>query len=117
MSVEQEIAIGLQSAPSMAQQHGGLHPNQRSQAHVKSVGSRLVSQTIASSTPYRYDIHLLSDQILRDQNVVSAFALSGGQIFITAALYNRLETEDQLARRVGSRDWTCTGPAFRFQNG
>jgi len=26
MSSDQEIAIGLESAPQMAQQHGGLHP-------------------------------------------------------------------------------------------
>ncbi len=92
MTVEQEIAIGLQSAPSMANQHGGLHPDQKAQALVKQVGQRLVDNTVAATTPYRYDFHLL-----RDQRTVNAFALPGGQIFITAALFNRLETEDQLA--------------------
>ncbi len=96
MTVEQEIAIGLQSAPSMAQQHGGLHPDQRAQALVKEVGKRLVTNSIASQSPYRYDFHLL-----RDQRVVNAFALPGGQIFITAALFNRLENEDQLAGVLG----------------
>lgn len=96
MTVEQEIAIGLQSAPSMAQQHGGLHPDQRAQALVKEVGNRLVTNSIASQSPYRYDFHLL-----RDQRVVNAFALPGGQIFITAALFNRLENEDQLAGVLG----------------
>lgn len=96
MTVEQEIAIGLQSAPSMAQQHGGLHPDQRAQALVKEVGNRLVTHSIASQSPYRYDFHLL-----RDQRVVNAFALPGGQIFITAALFNRLENEDQLAGVLG----------------
>lgn len=96
MTVEQEIAIGLQSAPSMAQQHGGLHPDQRAQALVKEIGKRLVTNSIASQSPYRYDFHLL-----RDQRVVNAFALPGGQIFITAALFNRLENEDQLAGVLG----------------
>ncbi len=96
MTVEQEIAIGLQSAPSMAQQHGGLHPDQRAQGLVKQVGSRLVDNSIAKSSPYRYDFHLL-----RDQRTVNAFALPGGQVFITAALFNRLETEDQLAGVLG----------------
>ncbi len=96
MTVEQEIAIGLQSAPSMAHQHGGLHPDQRAQALVKQVGQRLVDHTIASTTPYKYDFHLL-----RDQRTVNAFALPGGQIFITAAMYNRLESEDQLAGVLG----------------
>ncbi len=96
MTVEQEIAIGLQSAPSMAQQHGGLHPDQKAQALVKEVGNRLVANSIARQSPYRYDFHLL-----RDQRVVNAFALPGGQIFITAALFNRLENEDQLAGVLG----------------
>jgi len=31
LTTDQEIAIGLQSAPEMAQQHGGLYPNQEAQ--------------------------------------------------------------------------------------
>lgn len=96
MTVDQEIAIGLQSAPSMANQHGGLHPDQRAQNQVKQIGQRLVDNTVAKISPYKYDFHLL-----RDQRTVNAFALPGGQIFITAALYNRLESEDQLAGILG----------------
>lgn len=74
MSIEQEIAIGLQSAPTMAQQHGGLHPDQRAQSLVKEVGQKLVQNSIARQSPYQYDFHLL-----RDQNIVNAFALPGGK--------------------------------------
>src|SRR5690606_8316332 len=35
--------------------------------------------------------------LLVDDQTVNAFALPGGQIFITAGLYNRLESEGQLA--------------------
>src|SRR6185436_8177007 len=52
---EQEIAIGLNAAPEMIQQHKGLHPDQRAQDQVKKVGQRLVNNTIASKTPYQYD--------------------------------------------------------------
>ena len=31
LTTDEEIAIGLQSAPEMAQQHGGLHPDQEAQ--------------------------------------------------------------------------------------
>lgn len=92
----QEIAIGLQSAPSMVQQHGGLHPDQRAQAFVKEVGNRLVNSTVAAQSEYQYDFHLLADP-----NVVNAFALPGGQVFITEALFRRLESEDQLAGVLG----------------
>lgn len=34
---EQEMAMGLQSAPEMAQQFGGLYPDQAAQNYVKQV--------------------------------------------------------------------------------
>jgi len=95
MSAEQEIAIGLQSAPEMAQQHGGLYPDERLQAFVDNVGAKLVNNSIARETPYQYDFHLLAD----DQTI-NAFALPGGQCFITYALFSQL-TEAQLAGVLG----------------
>ena len=41
LTVEQEIALGLQSAPEMARQYGGLHPDPAGQDLVKRVGQRL----------------------------------------------------------------------------
>ena len=93
---EEEIALGLQSAPQMAQQYGGLHPDQRAQAHVDQIGKKLVTNTLAAKSAYPWDFHLLAD----DQ-VVNAFALPGGQCFITAALYSKLKNEDQLAGVMG----------------
>ncbi|WP_324025638.1 M48 family metalloprotease [Maribacter sp. BPC-D8] len=95
MSSEQEIAIGLQSAPEMAQQHGGLYPDQSLQAFVESVGNKLVQNSVAKETPYQYDFHLLAD----DQTI-NAFALPGGQCFITYALFSQLN-EAQLAGVLG----------------
>ena len=96
LTADQEIAIGLQSAPQMAQQHGGLYPNQQDQDLVDKIGNRLVDNSIARETPYRYDFHLL-----RDPEAINAFALPGGQIFITYALFEKLENEDQLAGVLG----------------
>ncbi len=93
---EQEIALGLKSAPQMAQQHGGLYPDQAAQDLVDKVGQKLVNNSIARQTPYRYDFHLL-----RDPQAINAFALPGGQIFITYALFSKLENEDQLAGVLG----------------
>ena len=39
LTSEQEIAIGLQSAPQMAQQHGGLYPDQKYQEFVVNLQS------------------------------------------------------------------------------
>lgn len=96
MTTDQEIAIGLQNAPQMAQQHGGLYPDERLQAYVDMVGNKLVNSSLAKQTPYKYDFHLLAD----DQTI-NAFALPGGQCFITYALLSKLESEDQLAGVLG----------------
>jgi predicted Zn-dependent protease len=95
MTSDQEIAIGLQSAPEMAQQHGGLYPDERIQSFVDAVGHKLVNSSIARDTPYKYDFHLLAD----DQTI-NAFALPGGQCFITYALFSKLN-EAQLAGVLG----------------
>lgn len=95
MTAADEIAIGLQSAPEMALQHGGLYPDQRMQSLVDAVGNRLVNNSIARETPYQYEFHLLAD----DQTI-NAFALPGGQIFITYALFSQLN-ESQLAGVLG----------------
>lgn len=96
LTADQEIALGLQAAPQMAQQYGGLHPNQEAQQLVDRIGQQLVQQTAAAETPYRFEFHLLADE-----NTVNAFALPGGQVFITAALFERLENEAQLAGVLG----------------
>ena len=93
---EQEIALGLQAMPSMVQQHGGHYPDQRLQDIVDQVGQRILQQSAAQETDWNFEFHLLSDS-----QTVNAFALPGGQIFLTAALYERLSTEGQLAGVLG----------------
>lgn len=93
---EQEMMMGLQSAPSMAQEYGGLYPDEKAQAYVKQVGHRIEQNSDVKNEGYQFDFHLLADP-----NVVNAFALPGGQIFITRALFGRLQNEDQLAGIFG----------------
>ena len=96
LTIDQEIQMGLNSAPTMAAQHGGLHPDQGAQGLVDQVGHKLLNTNFLRGTPFRFDFHLLADP-----QTVNAFALPGGQVFITAALYLRLENEDQLAGVLG----------------
>jgi len=96
LTVDQEIALGLQSTPTMVQQHGGLSQDPGGQALVKRVGAKLVESSAAKATGYEFDFHLLADA-----QTVNAFALPGGQCFITAALASKLENEDQLAGVLG----------------
>lgn len=102
LSPQQEVAMGLQSVDQMAAQHGGLLRDERAQQQVDAVGAKLVAHVGTLLKPgqdpidYPFEFHLLAD----DQ-VVNAFALPGGQIFITAALFRQFENEDQLAGVLG----------------
>lgn len=89
---EQEIALGLQAAPEMAREFGGLDPDPSQQAYVDKVCETLIQNSNAKNTDWPFECHLLAD----DQTI-NAFALPGGQVFITSALFNQLETEGQLA--------------------
>ncbi len=92
ISPEQEVAMGLQSAPKMIAEMGGEVQGTAYDDLVRRIGKRLVSQTEASKTIYRdqFEFHLLADQ-----QTINAFALPGGQVFITAALLSRLTTDGQ----------------------
>jgi predicted Zn-dependent protease len=90
--VEQEIALGLQAAPEMAAQFGGASRDAAATERVQRVGRRLVDALPYQRNPYRFAFHLLEDP-----KTVNAFALPGGQIFITTGLLTRLRTEGELA--------------------
>lgn len=92
MTAEQEIALGLQAAPQMAQQYGGLHPDRQAAARVEQIGQQIVQSTKAGQSAYQFRFHLLADE-----NTINAFALPGGQIFITAGLLKNLTSEGQVA--------------------
>ena len=93
---EQEIALGYKSAPEMAAQMGGLSKNQEARALVGRIGAKLVQQTAASKSPYKFSFHVLADP-----RTVNAFALPGGPIFITEGLLRRLKSEGELAAVLG----------------
>lgn len=96
VSAQQEVAMGLQAAPEMAQQFGGAITSGPEADIVRRVGSRLVQRTKAKNSEYRFEFHLL-----RDGETINAFALPGGQVFITMGLLSKLETEGQLAGVLG----------------
>lgn len=96
LSPQQEIVIGRQSAPKMAAQHGNLYPDRALQDYVDFVGNKVVQSSAAKDASYPFEFHLL-----RDPQTVNAFALPGGQVFITAALMSRLNSEAQLAGVLG----------------
>ena len=97
VTANQEIALGLQAAPSMVQQYGGeVNPNSRDGQIVQRVGQKVLAGSAAAKTEYKFQFHLLGDE-----QTINAFALPGGQVFITEALLHKLTTEGQVAGVLG----------------
>ncbi|MEQ8211786.1 MAG: M48 family metalloprotease [Lacipirellulaceae bacterium] len=99
----EEIQLGLQAAPKMIQQHGGPSNSLADRRRVHNIGQRLLAaldEELAGSdrhNPYRDSFHFT---LLADPQTVNAFALPGGPVFITHALYDRL-TDGELAGVLG----------------
>lgn len=96
LSPQQEIVLGRQGRQEVIQQYGGLYADEALQSYIDQVGQRVVQQSVASTTPYPFEFHVLDDPA-----TVNAFALPGGQIFITTAMLAELEDESQLAGILG----------------
>lgn len=92
LSRQQEIAIGLQSAPIMIEQFNGLDTDLAAQEYVSAIGRKLLDVDILKNAQYPFEFHLLADR-----QIANAFALPSGQVFITRALYDQLQKEDQIA--------------------
>jgi predicted Zn-dependent protease len=92
ISKDQEIALGLQSAPEMEAEFGGLEPDQRYQNAVQIIGEKLVMESFASQSEYPFEFHVLADA-----QTVNAFALPGGPVYITRALIDQLQSEGEVA--------------------
>jgi len=92
LTVQQEIALGLQAAPEMIREFGGLYNDQSVQNDIDAIGERLLNSSVANNNSWRFEFHVLADS-----TTINAFALPGGQVFITVALLSRLDTEDQVA--------------------
>ncbi|MFY7998565.1 MAG: M48 family metalloprotease [Candidatus Kapaibacteriota bacterium] len=96
ISPQQEVAMGLQAAPQMAQQYGGLTRDANAQALVEGVCRKLAALPKVRESGYPFEFHVLADE-----KTINAFALPGGQTFITMALLRRLDSEGQIAGVMG----------------
>lgn len=108
---QDEVQLGLQAAPEMVGQHGGPARDFAAQEKVQTIGWRLLEalerdlrrHNQAHSDDPRSNPYLQAFRftLLADPQTVNAFALPGGQVFITKALYDRLPTEGAIAGVLG----------------
>ncbi len=92
-SEEQDIELGKSYAPEIEKEMGGKIQNLTLQNYIDSVGQKVAA---VSHKPY-FDYHYTA---LEDE-MVNAFALPGGYIFITRGMLEKLESEAQLAAILG----------------
>lgn len=85
---DQEIAMGVSSAPQFEEEFGGKVDSAQLQRYIRNVGAKLAA---VSDRPMPYEYALLSSDI------PNAFALPGGKIYVTAGLFKHMTSERQLA--------------------
>lgn len=93
LSTQQEIAIGQQSAPEYIKAFGGEIDDTSVRQYVNNIGQRLAALSHLPDLPWTF--HVV------DSDVVNAFAMPGGQIFITRGILAMFENESELAAVLG----------------
>lgn len=105
LTPQQETALGLQAVPQMAAQFGGEVRDPVLRNKINEIGQRLLAAkeriidkrgTQDKDFDYGFQFHVLADR-----KTINAFALPGGQVFITMALLQKLPNEDAVAGVLG----------------
>ncbi|MEO1279458.1 MAG: M48 family metallopeptidase [Planctomycetota bacterium] len=95
-SWDSDVSLGLEAAPSFRDEFGGPVPDTAIRDYVTEVGMSMVpyvEEGVPGDLPWEFTI-LNSD-------VLNAFALPGGQVFITRGLASQLKNEAELAGVLG----------------
>ncbi|MFQ5935936.1 MAG: M48 family metalloprotease [Acidiferrobacterales bacterium] len=92
MSEEKEIEVGREMDPQVRKQYG-VYDDPELQAYVQRVGEKLAGLSHRPELFYRFTV--------LDSDVVNAFALPGGYIYVTRGLLAYLNTEAELAAVLG----------------
>ena len=93
MTESQDLEIGQKYAPELKKQMGGKIPDQALQDYVNTVGQKVAKVSHRRSWEYHF--------IALDDDMVNAFALPGGYVFITKGMLKKMTTEAQLASVLG----------------
>lgn len=95
MSRDEEIRLGSEAAPQFTEEFGGRVTSDALQQYVAAIGRRMAAETESHNPTLPWEFTLL------DSNVVNAFALPGGKVFITRGLAKELTNEAQMAGVLG----------------
>ena len=95
LSWEEEMAMGAEAAPQMLEQFGGEVQVAELDAFTDRVGFDLVAFVEPGVPTLDWEFYLL------DSDVINAFALPGGKIYMSRGLAERMTSEAQFAAVIG----------------
>lgn len=93
LSWSKEVQLGAEAAPQFIDQSGGELPDQQIVQYVREMGARLAAQSEMPDIDWSFYV--------LDSQVVNAFALPGGKVFISRGLMEKMDNEAQLAGVIG----------------
>jgi len=93
MSPEQEVQVGREEHPKIIAQFGGVYDDPQVTAYVNRIGQRLAK--VSELPDLKFTFTVLNDDI------VNAFALPGGYVYISRGLLGLANTEAELAGVLG----------------
>jgi predicted Zn-dependent protease len=103
LSPEEVSAMGAEATPEMIREFGGEVPEAALRAYVDRVGRALAAHVEPEFGAIKWEFHVL------DSDVVNAFALPGGHVFITRGLLAKFDSEAEVAGVLGHEIGHVTG--------
>ncbi len=97
---QQEIAMGQEAAKNALSQYG-RYPDDELQDYVSGIGKKLAAGSEKPGLPWAFTVV--------DDPTVNAFALPGGQIFVTRGILSHFNSEAELASVLGHEIGHVTG--------
>lgn len=88
VSEAQEIQMGQQADPAVSAQFGGLYPDEGLQSYVTELGMAVARVSERPDLPWSFK--------LVDHELINAFALPGGYIYITRGILANMNSEAEL---------------------
>lgn len=95
LSRAQEIQLGEEAKAQFTAESGGEVPDKQLDGYVDEVGRKLAAKTPADNPALPWEFTLLNS------DVINAFALPGGKVFISKGLADKMTNEAQLAGVLG----------------
>ncbi|MFT5182512.1 MAG: putative Zn-dependent protease, partial [Alphaproteobacteria bacterium] len=89
MSPEDELRVGREQHPKILQEFGGAYDHARATAYVNAVGQKLARRSDLPDLKYTFTV--------LDSDVINAFALPGGFVYISRGLLALANTEAEIA--------------------